>query len=206
MRTKELLDGIGVRPGGVGGNQCIKKLHESFRGGHREGVDRMTDDVGVNMLGEVEANRKATRPGALRVVVGNRRNSRKVREADGHRSEIPLQVRRSRQRSGLRGRRKRARQQDALRMRRSKPRMNTAIDFVEHLNGFAAQGQGFFVGRQGHGSVLRPMTRSSTTHTPRRLRLWTENSVSVRVRHDSPTPKRRARGSSGDRGCYSGSS
>jgi len=53
MGAEELLDGIRVRPGGVGGNQCIKELHESFRGARRKVVDRMTDDVGVNMLVEV---------------------------------------------------------------------------------------------------------------------------------------------------------
>jgi hypothetical protein len=41
----------------------------------------MTDDVGVNMLAKVEANRKPSRAGTLRVVVGNGRNSCKIREA-----------------------------------------------------------------------------------------------------------------------------
>ena len=73
MRAEELLDGIRVRPGRVGGNQGIEKLQEFFRGAHREVVDRMADDVGVNMLGEVEANRKAARPapwGSLSATLG----------------------------------------------------------------------------------------------------------------------------------------
>jgi len=37
----------------------------------------MSDDVGVNMLGEMEADRKAARAGTLRVVVGNGRDPRK---------------------------------------------------------------------------------------------------------------------------------
>jgi hypothetical protein len=37
----------------------------------------MTDDVGVNMLAEVEANRKPAWAGALRVVIGNGRNPAK---------------------------------------------------------------------------------------------------------------------------------
>src|SRR5258705_9578424 len=85
MRAKKLLDGIGVRPFGVGGNQCIEELHEALRGARREAVDRMTDDVGVNMLSEVEANREAARAGTLRIVIGHGRNSRKIREADRHR-------------------------------------------------------------------------------------------------------------------------
>ena len=75
-----------------------------------EVVDRMTDVVGVNMLTEVEANRKTARAGALRIVVGDGRNSRKVRESDRHRRGIPVQMRRPRQRRGLRRRRKHASQ------------------------------------------------------------------------------------------------
>jgi hypothetical protein len=77
MRAKELLDRIRVRPGRVGGNQCVEELEEPLRGARREGVDRMTDDVGVNMLGKVEANRKASRAGPLRIVIGNGRDSAK---------------------------------------------------------------------------------------------------------------------------------
>ena len=55
-------------------------------------------------------------------------------------------------------------------MRRSEPRMNTAVDFVEHLDGFAAQGQEFFV-RPGAWLDLRPMIRLSTTDATRRLTL-----------------------------------
>src|SRR6516162_3665984 len=155
MRTEELLDGIRVRPFRVGGNHGIQELHESLGGAHREIVDRMTDDVGVDMLGEMEADRKTAWARALRVVVGNGWNSRKVREAGRRRRGIPVQMRRPRQRSGLRGGRKRALQQDTLRMRGSKPRMNSTIGFVEHRKGFAAERQEFFVRGQGHGSVLR---------------------------------------------------
>src|SRR6516225_9394621 len=70
MRTEELLDGIRVRPFRVGGNHGIQELHESLGGAHREIVDRMTDDVGVDMLGEMEADRKTAWARALRVVVG----------------------------------------------------------------------------------------------------------------------------------------
>ena len=114
-----------------------------------EVVDRMTDVVGVNMLAEVEANRKVPRAGALRVVVGNVRNPRKVREADRHRRGIPVQMRRPCQRSGFRGRGKCPSQQEALGMRGSEPRMNTAISFVKGRYGFSARGQEFFVRRRG---------------------------------------------------------
>ena len=52
--------------GGISGNQCIEKIQQSLRGAHRNGVDRLSDNVRMNMLGKVEANRKPARPGALR--------------------------------------------------------------------------------------------------------------------------------------------
>ena len=121
MRTKELLDGIRVRPGRVGGNHGIEKLHEPLGGAHREVVDRMSNDVGMDMLGKVEANCKAAWARTLRVVVGNGRDPRKIREANRHRRGIAVQMRRPRQRCGFRGRRKRTLQQDTLRVRRSEP-------------------------------------------------------------------------------------
>src|SRR3974390_1320282 len=53
-------------------------------------------------------------------------------------------------------------------MRGSEPRMHTTINFVEHLDGFSAQGQESFVRRQGHGSILRAMNLPSTTEATRR--------------------------------------
>ena len=53
-------------------------------------------------------------------------------------------------------------------MGRSEPRMNTAIGFVEHLDGFSAQGEESFIRRQGHGSVLRRRSLLSTTDATRR--------------------------------------
>ena len=92
MRLEELLDCIRVRPGGIGGDQGFKELNEPLGGACRESIDRMTDDVGVNMLAKVEANRKAARAGTLRVVIGNGRDPGKVREADRHRRGIAVQM------------------------------------------------------------------------------------------------------------------
>jgi hypothetical protein len=78
MGAKKLLDGVRVPPFGVGGNHGIEKLDEPLAGARREIVDRMTDNVGVNMFAEVKAHRKSVRDGALRVVVGNGRDSGKI--------------------------------------------------------------------------------------------------------------------------------
>jgi hypothetical protein len=155
MRAEEALDRIRVRSGRVGGAQCVQELEEPIGGAHREVVDGMCDDVGVDMLGKVKADRDAARSAALRVVVGDRRNSGEIRETDRHRCRSPVQMRRTGQRRPLRRRRKRAGQQDALRMGGSVPGMNAAIGLVEGRDDFPAEGQEPFVCRQGHGSALR---------------------------------------------------
>jgi hypothetical protein len=71
MRAKEPLDRIRVRPFRVGGNDGIEELDEPLGGARREAVDRVSDDVGMDMLGQVKADRKAARARTLRVVVGN---------------------------------------------------------------------------------------------------------------------------------------
>ena len=53
-------------------------------------------------------------------------------------------------------------------MRGSEPRMNPTISFVERFDDFPAQGQKFFVRRQGHDSVLRRMVPPSATEAIRR--------------------------------------
>ena len=78
MRAEEPLDGVRVRPGGIGGDQCVKELEEPLGGARREGVDRMADDVGVDVLAKVEANGKTAGARTLRIVVGNAGNSGKV--------------------------------------------------------------------------------------------------------------------------------
>ena len=73
MRAQEPLDGIRVRPRGIGGNQRVEEVQELLRGARRKGVDRMSDDVGMNVLGKVEANRATARARILRIVIGNSR-------------------------------------------------------------------------------------------------------------------------------------
>jgi len=74
MRGKELLERVRVRPGRVGGDHRTQELHEFLSGAHREAVDGMSDDIGVDMLAQVKAHCKAARAGTLRVVVGNGRD------------------------------------------------------------------------------------------------------------------------------------
>ena len=58
---------------------------------------RVGDDVGVNMIAQVEPHSHRLRAGPVRVVVGDCRNPRRDREADGHRGGRADGVRRPRQ-------------------------------------------------------------------------------------------------------------
>ena len=80
MGTQELLNRIRVRPRRIGGEQRVEELQKPFRSARRESVHRMGHDVGMNVLGKLEADAATARARILRVVVGNVRNSREVRE------------------------------------------------------------------------------------------------------------------------------
>ena len=91
-----------VWPSRIGSDHRIEELDEPLGSARRERIDRLTDDVGVNMRPKVEANCKAARGRMLRVIVSNGRDSRSIRETDRHWRGIALEMRRSRQRRGFR--------------------------------------------------------------------------------------------------------
>lgn len=70
MCAEELLDGVGVGPGKVGGDERVEEVEEALRGVRGEGVDGVGDDVGVDVLGEVEADGAATGAGVLVGMLG----------------------------------------------------------------------------------------------------------------------------------------
>src|SRR5208283_4467157 len=57
MGFQEPLNGIRVRPRRIRGNQRLEEVQEFCRRARGEGVNRMGDDVGMNMFGKVKANR-----------------------------------------------------------------------------------------------------------------------------------------------------
>jgi hypothetical protein len=102
MRAQELLNGVRVGPRGIGGDQRIEEFQEPFRGARWEGVDRMSDNIRMNMLGKVEADGTTARAGTLRIVIGNGRNACEVREAHRHGRGTPPDMWRARERGGFR--------------------------------------------------------------------------------------------------------
>ena len=85
MGAQELLDGIRMWSGRISGNQSVEEFQKFFRGARGEGVDRMGHDVGMNVLGKVEADGATARARILLIVIGNRGDSRKVRKTHRHR-------------------------------------------------------------------------------------------------------------------------
>jgi hypothetical protein len=78
MFAQELLDGIRVWPRRIGGKQRVEEIQKFFRRARWEGVDRMSHDISMTMLGKVEADRATARARTLGIVIGNGRNSREV--------------------------------------------------------------------------------------------------------------------------------
>jgi hypothetical protein len=69
-----------MRSGRVGRKQDVKKLKKFFGGAGGEGIDRMRDNVGVNMVGQVEADGATARAaacGSLSRMVGTPAKSEK---------------------------------------------------------------------------------------------------------------------------------
>ena len=62
----------------------------------------MGDDIGMDMLGKVEANGATAGARPLRVVIGDGRDSSEIREAHRHRGGISLNVWRAGKLGGLR--------------------------------------------------------------------------------------------------------
>ncbi len=84
MRTEELLDGFGRGNIGATGQSGAQKFEELRSIAGRETVCRVADDVGVHMFSKIESDGETARIGVGRVV-GDRRQSGRVREADGDR-------------------------------------------------------------------------------------------------------------------------
>src|SRR5262249_55166893 len=99
MGTKKLLDrrGLGrARPAGV---SRAKKFHELLGGPYGKSVDRVSDDVRVNVVGQMKADGNTARA-CLRTVVGHGGNPGKIRETHAYGSRGPRDVRCARERFG----------------------------------------------------------------------------------------------------------
>ena len=130
MRAEKSFDRRGMwRRRRAGGDGAVE-FEKFFAGADRESVGRVGDDVGVDMLAEIKADRHATRAGRFGMVVRNFRNAGEIREANDDARRRLCDVRRTSQLGRIRRWRKRAGAHDAFGVDRAEAGME-AEDGVE---------------------------------------------------------------------------
>jgi hypothetical protein len=112
----------------------------------------MADDIGVNVIGQMETNGEPPRI-CIRVVVGDQRKTGRIGEPHAYRSRRARHVRRPSERHGFRRRSEDARQQDALGVSRAKSGVQ-AENGVELLDQIVAELDEFLVRRKWHVGSL----------------------------------------------------
>jgi hypothetical protein len=153
MCAEKFLDGFRRGDFGSAGGGCAEEVEELVAVACREAVGGVSDDVGVNVVGQVEANGEAARVG-VGLAVGDFGKAGGVGEAGGDGSGFALDVRgrskRFRCGSGLEG----SAEHKALGMGGAEAGMRTE-DFVELREEVVGEGDYTFVVRQRHWGSLR---------------------------------------------------
>lgn len=147
IRGQELLNRVGVRFGRITGRDRAKEFQEFLGSAGREAIDRVGDDIGMDMFAKIESYGATARAGDFGVVVRDLGDSRKVGEADVD-WRLAFRVRSTRERSRICSGCEGAGKQYSFRVSRSEARMLTAVYVVESLQQFAAESQTFRVGRK----------------------------------------------------------
>src|ERR1700677_3805066 len=137
MAAEVLLDGVWVRALEIRGYERVEELDKSLGGARGEAIDRVRDDVGVDVFIEVEADSAAARA-CIGIVVGNVGDAGEIGEPHRYGSGTSLDMRCPSERSGLRRRRERSREENPLRVRRPEARVNAAIGLIEGCEGLSA--------------------------------------------------------------------
>jgi hypothetical protein len=126
---EEGSQGLGFARSGRG--HGAQELQELLTRADRETVGRVGNDVGVDMIGEMEADSDPARAGPCRVVVGDRGEAGGVRVADGHGRGWPVRMGGAGQLGRLGRRAERADTHEAFGVGRPKARMNSPRQFIE---------------------------------------------------------------------------
>ena len=116
MGAKKLFNGRGRWRACWGRDQCLQELEELFAGASGEKWSRVSDDIGVFAIAEIEADGHSTRV-RIGVVVRYHRYSCRVGEPDVDRRRLGVEMRCTRELLGLCGRCKHAIEQDSFCMR-----------------------------------------------------------------------------------------
>src|ERR1700735_1385308 len=115
MRTEKRFERSSSQILGVARGQRRQKLQKLLSCPRRKAIGRMTDNIGMNVLGKIESDRESTRI-RIRIVIRYQRKAGRVRESHSHRRRLTNDVRRLRQRGSLFRRSERASQHGALGM------------------------------------------------------------------------------------------
>ena len=152
MRTEKRFERSSRQILGIARGQRRQKLQKLLSCPRRKAIGRMTDNIGMNVLGKIESDRESTRIRIL-IVIRYQRNACRVRESHSHRRRLAHDMRCPRQCGGLGRRRERASQHDALGMGWTKARVQSK-DRVELLQNLIAKRNKFFIGRKRHNFLL----------------------------------------------------
>src|SRR5262249_12957887 len=90
VRRKERSHRLGLARSGCPGG--TKKLQELLAGADGEAIGGMSDNIRVNVIGQVEPDGDSTRTGPGWIIVRNRRQARGVRVAHGYWRRGPARV------------------------------------------------------------------------------------------------------------------
>jgi hypothetical protein len=130
VRREECPERLGfARPESGGGAQELQELLASV---DWKAVRGMSDNVGVDMIGKMEADGDPARAGLCRVVVGDRGDAGGVRIADGHGRGWPVRVRGAGQPGRLGRRAERAHEHKTLGVGWPKACVHSSRELIEH--------------------------------------------------------------------------
>ena len=144
MRAKEGFEGRALQVGRVAGREGAEELEELIAGVGGEAVGGVGDDVGVDMLGELEADREAAWAG-VGIVVRDERDTGGVGEAGEDRRGCARNVFRTAEVFCGGGRSEDAAEQDAFGMHGTEAGIE-AEDAVELLEDIFAEGEELGIG------------------------------------------------------------
>ena len=163
VRAEEDFERRALEIGGIAGGERAEELEEFVAGVGGEAVGGVGDDVGVDVLGEHEADGEATWIG-IGIVVRDERDAGGVRETRDDGCGRARDVRGAGELGGAGGRRECAAEQEALGVCGAKAGVE-AEDSVELLEEVFAEGKELRVGGQGHESS--PVGRGGSGWTGR---------------------------------------
>ena len=138
MGSKERFDWRWLGSVGTACTRRMEEFDELFRGAARKAVNRVSNNIGVHMLGKMEPNPNTART-RVRIVVGNVRNTSEIGKANRHRRRRPVKMRGAREGTGVGPGREDSGEEDTFRVGGAVTGMQSN-EIVEGLERIMAEG------------------------------------------------------------------